>query len=115
MGVAKPHEAAMVVAMTNGMCCTPSACAVAMAMGNISAAAALLLITSVKIIVKAYTAASQLPEYVEATLTLINPKSRRVAAEMRLCESCHKNANVTLKNGQAQVRALAISWPEETK
>lgn len=64
---------------------------------------------------KVYTASSQLPEYVEATLSFINPKTRRVAAEMRLCDSCHKNANVTLEDGQGQVRALAISWPEETK
>lgn len=64
---------------------------------------------------KVYAAVSQLPEYVEATLSLIDPKTRRTAAEMRLCESCHKNANVTLKRGQALVRAMAISWPEETK
>ncbi len=64
---------------------------------------------------KVYAAVSQLPEYVEASLSLIDPKTRRVAAEMRLCESCHKNTNVTLKNGQGQVRALAISWPEEPK
>ena len=64
---------------------------------------------------KVYAAVSQLPEYVEATLSLIDPKSRRTLAEMRLCESCHKSANVTLKRGQALVRALAIAWPEETK
>lgn len=64
---------------------------------------------------KLYTAASLLPELNEATLSLINPKTRRVAAEMRLCESCHKNANVTIKDGQGQVRALAISWQEEAK
>ncbi len=64
---------------------------------------------------KLYTASSQLPVYIEATLSLLSPKTKRVEVEMRLCESCHKNANVILKNGQAQVRALAISWPEETK
>jgi len=63
---------------------------------------------------KVYAAVSQLPEYVEATLSLIDPKTRRTAAELRLCESCHKNANVTLKRGQARVLALAISWQEET-
>lgn len=64
---------------------------------------------------KLYAAVSQHPEYVEASLSLINPKTRRVAAELRLCESCHTSADVTLKNGQAQVRALAIAWPEEAK
>ena len=64
---------------------------------------------------KLYPAVSQHPEYVEASLSLINPKTRRVAAELRLCESCHTSADVTLKNGQAQVRALAIAWPEEAK
>lgn len=59
---------------------------------------------------KVYAAVSQLPEYVEATLSLIDAKSRRVTAELRLCLSCHQNTEVKLNAGQGQVRALAIFW-----
>lgn len=57
---------------------------------------------------KIYAAVSQLPEYTEATLSVLNAKTRRVSAEMRLCEACHQNANITLKKGQGRVLALAI-------
>lgn len=57
---------------------------------------------------KAFAAVSQLPDFIEATLALVDTKSRRVTAELRLCHSCHMEANVTLKDGQGKVRALAI-------
>jgi hypothetical protein len=57
---------------------------------------------------KVYAAISQLPEYIEATLSVINVQTRRVSAEMRLCEVCHQNENITLKKGQGRVLALAI-------
>lgn len=57
---------------------------------------------------KVYAAVSQLPEYIEATLSVLDSKTRRVSAEMRLCESCHQNENITLSKGQGKVLALAI-------
>lgn len=55
-----------------------------------------------------YAAVSQLPDFIEATLSIIDTKTRRVAAELRLCQSCHMEGNVTLKDGEGKVRALAI-------
>lgn len=57
---------------------------------------------------KVYAAVSQLPEYTEATLSVLDAKTRRVSAELRLCESCHQNENITLGKGQGKVLALAI-------
>lgn len=59
-----------------------------------------------------YSTSSQLPEYVEATLSLIDLKSRRVTAELRLCQSCHNEANVLLEKGQGKVLALAVAIQE---
>lgn len=59
-----------------------------------------------------YSATSQLPEYVEATLSLIDLKARRVTAELRLCQSCHQEQNIILEKGQGKVLALAVAMPE---
>jgi hypothetical protein len=57
---------------------------------------------------KVFAAVSQLPDFIEASLSIIDTKSRRVTAELRLCQSCHMEANITLKDGEGKVRALAI-------
>ena len=57
---------------------------------------------------KAYAASSLMPESNEATLTVINTKTRRPAAELRLCEACHQTQNITLKDGQGRVLSLAV-------
>lgn len=57
---------------------------------------------------KVYAAVSQLPDFIEASLSIVDSKNRRVTAELRLCQSCHMEANVTLKDGQGKVLALAI-------
>lgn len=57
---------------------------------------------------KVYAAVSQMPDYAEATLSVLNAKTRRTSAELRLCEGCHQNQNITLKKGQGRVLALAI-------
>lgn len=59
---------------------------------------------------KVYAAVSRLPEYKEATLSIVGSESRRVHAELRLCLSCHETEGVVLKEGQAEVRALAVVW-----
>lgn len=64
---------------------------------------------------KAYAAVSQLPDYNEATVSVIDTKHRRGSAEMRLCQPCHLEQNVPLKKGQGLVKALAIAPAEETK
>lgn len=62
---------------------------------------------------KAYAAVSQHPDYIEATMSVMDTKSRRVTAELRLCQSCHVEEKVTLKDGEGKVRALAIAIPAE--
>jgi len=57
---------------------------------------------------KAYAISSLMPESNEATLTVINSKTRRPAAELRLCEACHQTQNITLKDGQGRVLSLAV-------
>ena len=64
---------------------------------------------------KVYAAVSLLPDYNEATLSVVSTKSRRVTAELRLCYSCHQNENIILQRGEGQVRAMAIFWPEVKK
>jgi DNA-binding beta-propeller fold protein YncE len=64
---------------------------------------------------KVYAAVCLLPDYDEATVAVVNTKSRRDTAELRLCFSCHQNKGVTLKRGQGKVRAMAIAFPEATK
>lgn len=64
---------------------------------------------------KVYAAVSQHPDFIEATLSIIDSKSRRVTAELRLCQSCHLEGNVTLKDGEGKVRALAIAVAEGGK
>lgn len=57
---------------------------------------------------KVYAAISQMPEYTEASLSVINSKTRRTSAELRLCEACHQNEDVTLKRGEGRVLAVAV-------
>jgi len=59
---------------------------------------------------KAYVAVSQLPEYTEATLSLINTAERRVRAEFRLCDACHMEQGVEPEREHILVRALTVDW-----
>lgn len=61
---------------------------------------------------KLYSVTSQLPEYVEATLSLIDIKTRRVTAELRLCQSCHQEHDILLEKGEGKVLALAVAIQE---
>lgn len=61
---------------------------------------------------RTYAALSQHPDYNEATLAMIdNTSGRRVKAEFRLCDTCHLDKNVKIKNGKAFIKALAVAWP----
>ncbi|MDD5758985.1 MAG: hypothetical protein PHI06_07865 [Desulfobulbaceae bacterium] len=57
---------------------------------------------------KVYAAISQMPDYTEATLAVIDAKSKRTITGMQLCDSCHQNENITLAKGKGKVLALAI-------
>lgn len=57
-----------------------------------------------------YAATSRLPEYTEATLSVLEAASRRVRAEFRLCDACHVEENVEVSGKNAVVRALAMRW-----
>lgn len=56
----------------------------------------------------AYTISSQMPEYDEATLTVIDVNSRRVIKNYALCKSCHIWKGVELPEGKAFVSSFAI-------
>lgn len=55
-----------------------------------------------------FAAASQYNEYLEASVSLIDPVQRRVRAEFRLCLFCHEERNVEPESGRALVSALAV-------
>ncbi len=59
---------------------------------------------------KAYAAISQLPAYIEATLSLIDTAGGRVRAEFRLCDACHLEEGVDPGRERLLVRALALDW-----
>ncbi len=59
---------------------------------------------------KAYVAISQLPAYIEATLSLLDTASRRVRAEFRLCDACHIEEGVEPGRERLLLRALALDW-----
>ncbi len=60
---------------------------------------------------KIYVATSQYPEYLDATMTVVDPEQRRGKAEFRLCLYCHEEHNVEPKDGRAIVRAMAVVEP----
>jgi len=64
---------------------------------------------------KVYVAVNRLPYYDEATLSVIGSASKRREAEMRLCLSCHEVSGVEAKEGEIEVRALALFWAEDGK
>ncbi len=61
---------------------------------------------------KAYAVVSRLPEYIEATLSVVDTGQRRVRAEFRLCDACHAEEGVELENRDAEVRAMVIDWQQ---
>ncbi len=56
----------------------------------------------------AYVISSQMPEYDEATLTIIDFPKRRVIKNYALCKSCHIWKGVELKNGKAFVSSFVV-------
>lgn len=56
----------------------------------------------------AYTISSQMPEYDEATLSVIDVNSRRVIKNYALCKSCHIWKGVELPEGKAFVSSFAV-------
>ncbi len=56
----------------------------------------------------AYVISSQMPEYDEAMLTVVNVAARRVVKNYSLCKSCHIWKGVKLPGGKAFVSALQV-------
>lgn len=58
----------------------------------------------------AFAAASRMPEHSEASLAIVDTKSKRVIEEYRLCNSCHVPKGVNLRDQPTIVSSLQIDW-----